>query len=81
MKTHLCGLAALTSSLLISLGANAQEVDTCYTNVLGQLMPLTNGDLASCARLIQATRPGPGQISIGQWGKISSKSTRRAMFS
>lgn len=53
--------------LSVSHNVNAQSAP-CYVNVNGRLMHVVTGSLESCARTIQATRPGYGQMAIGQWG-------------
>jgi hypothetical protein len=64
------GLLAIGLTGFISTApqkANAQSA-ACYVNVNGTLMHLVTGSLESCARTIQATRPGYGQMAVGQWG-------------
>jgi hypothetical protein len=68
MKKCLSITAFIVPPLFISQTIQAQESAPCYANVNGQLMHLITGSLESCARTIQATRPGYGQMAEGQWG-------------
>ena len=69
MKIYLItGAIAMILSLSISQNVYAQETAPCYANVNGQLMHVITSTLESCARTIQATRPGYGQMASGRWG-------------
>lgn len=69
MKVRLiANVIAITLPLTISQSVYAQESAPCYVNVNGQLMHVITGSLESCARTIQATRPGYGQMAEGRWG-------------
>lgn len=63
---------SIISSALLGIFASqsvcSEESAPCYANVNGQLMHLVTGGLESCARTIQATRPGYGQVAVGRWG-------------
>jgi hypothetical protein len=62
------GAGALTLLSCFSPSTYAQQSAPCYVNVNGQLMHVITGELESCARTIQATRPAHGQMAQGAWG-------------
>lgn len=68
MKKFMISAVAIILTLSISQSIYAQQSAPCYVNVAGQLMHVVTGSLESCARTIQATRPGYGQVATGQWG-------------
>lgn len=68
MKKQLISIIPVVFTLLASQIIHAEESAPCYANVNGQLMHLVTGGLESCARTIQATRPGYGQMAVGRWG-------------
>lgn len=62
------GTIAVMLLLSVSQSVYAQQSAPCYVNVNGQFMHVVTGSLESCARTIQATRPGYGQMAVGRWG-------------
>ena len=70
MKKQLISIIPVVLTLLASQIIHAEESAPCYANVNGQLMHLVTGGLEACARTIQATRPGYGQMAVGRDGVI-----------
>ena len=68
MKKDFNRIAVIFFMLIALSNTYAQERAPCYAMVNGQLMHLVTGSLVSCARTIQATRQGHGQIAKGRWG-------------
>lgn len=61
-------LAAVLPIMFSPLAATAQDSAPCQVSVNGRLMHVITGTLVSCARTIQATRSGYGQVAVGGWG-------------